>query len=82
MARRLSFDERARTSALIDGQLTPWRRSTARIVIASESATSRCARHRVSRPSDSGRPSSHRLSQPPHKNRRRTHTSIVRRPDT
>ena len=74
--------DQALTSAFTDGQLTPWRRTTARIVITCASATRRCARRRVSRPSNSGCPSSHRLSQPPHTNRRRTHTSVVRRPDT
>ena len=74
--------DQALTSAFTDGQLTPWRRTTARIVITCASATRRCARRRVSRPSNSGCSSSHRLSQPPHTNRRRIHTSVVRRPDT
>ena len=74
--------DQALTSAFTDGQLTPWRRTTARIVITCASATRRCARRRVSRPSKSGCSSSHRLSQPPHTNRRRIHTSVVRRPDT
>ena len=74
--------DQALTSAFTDGQLTPWRRTTARIVITCASATRRCARRRVSRPSNSGCSSSHRLSQPPHTSRRRIHTSVVRRPDT
>ena len=40
--------DQALTSAFTDGQLTPWRRTTARIVITCASATRRCARRRVS----------------------------------
>ena len=63
-------------------QDTPWRRATARIVITCASATRRCARRRVNRPSNPGWSSKNRSPQLPQLNRRRIHTKVVARPDT